>query len=544
MQRDVKCLWENKFDVCIIGGGIYGACAAWDAALRGLSVALVEKADFASATSFNSQNTIHGGFRYLQNMDIPRVRSAVKERRAWMTMAPHLVHPLPFLIPLYDKLSKPKSLFYIAFRMYDLLSPDRNKTADPQKHIPPGRIVSIQKCHELFNEIEDDRDLTGGALFYDALIHNPGRLCLGFLQSAAEKGAVIANYAEARGFRHGSGKITGLEVRDLLGEIDFIVKAKVFLNLSGPWVNRTLSALKGYAANPVELVKVMYLVARRPLVRSAIGLLGDKGKYYFMLPWHGHSLIGIAELPFEQSDLDKVTISEEAVESFISDINRLRPSINLRRKDVVAVRKGLLPANEIKGTLKDSQLATKAKVIDHKKDGLDNLISVVGIKFTMARSIAQHIVDLAFLKLGHTPKPCSTQFTRLHGGQIEYFDKFLSDAINRHHHFLPPYNIKHLVLNYGSEYEEILKYLNPDSAYQGQAVDDASVLRAETMYAIHEEMAQKLSDIVFRRTDLCLTGIPGEGSLSVCADIAANEMKWSQSRKKEEIEYVKAAFSW
>lgn len=540
MKRDLKQLADNEFDVCVIGGGIYGACAAWDAVLRGLSVALVEKYDFGHATSFNSQNTIHGGFRYIQNLDISRVRAAVKERQTWLSIAPHIIHPLPFLIPTYRNRTKSKKLFYLAFRLYDLLSLDQKKLADPQKNIPAGRIVTIRQCKDLFPDM-DEQDLTGGALFYDAFIHNPSRLCLSFLRSAQKKGAVIANYAQAIKLLKKNNRLEGVQIQDMITDNVFLLRAKSVVNMSGPWVSQVLTGLNRSNTNSVELLKVMYLIVKRPVPNSAIGLLGRHGKYYFMLPWHNHALVGIAELPHDPRDLEGLQVNENDVESFISEINRARPSINLRREHVVAIRKGLLPANEVKLSSNQLQLSTKAKIIDHSKDGVNNLISVVGIKFTMARMVAQQIIDLVFLKLGYETSHCKTHKTKIHGGNIERFNDFMSQVLAENQHCLSPESIRHLILNYGSSYKEILKYLNHDFESQNKLIDCSNLLKAEILHAVHEEMPQKLSDVVFRRTELGLMGNPGDDILATCADIVAQEMGWDQHFKEKELQHVKDA---
>ena len=171
MDRDLTQLANHKYDLIIIGGGIYGACVAWDATLRGLSVALVEKADFGHATSANSLKTIHGGLRYLQQLDIKRMRESIRERRTLMRIAPHLVHPLPCLMPTYGHLTKGRAVMALALKVNDLVSFDRNRLEDPQKHLPKGRVISRQECLQLLPNIVRE-GLTGGAVWHDAQVYN------------------------------------------------------------------------------------------------------------------------------------------------------------------------------------------------------------------------------------------------------------------------------------------------------------------------------------------------------------------------------------
>lgn len=542
MKRDLTKFTDRVFDICILGGGIYGVCAAWDAASRGLSVALVEKFDFGHATTFNSQNTIHGGFRYLQNLDVKRIREAVIERRTWMTIAPHLVHPMPFLIPIYRSGGKSKWLFSLAFKIYDLLSYDRNKSLQTEKYIPSGRLISPQECRNLIPVI-NEKEITGGAIFYDGIIYNSERLGLSILKSAANAGAVVANYVEAFDFLLDRNQVEGVRVRDMFTNDELDIKAKMVVNMSGPWINRTLAQLKRSQIEKVELMKVMYLAVKKPVLECAVGLLGDHGKYFFTIPWHNHTLVGIAELPFNDNDLDILTFREEDIEAFISDVNGARPGVNISRDDVVAIRGGILPADKDSVVRNVPQLTTKAKIIDHSKtDGINGLISVVGIKYTMARRVAQQIVDMVFSKIGYTPPKCRTQETCVYGGKIKNFSQFMVQAIDKHRDSVGEESVKHLVRNYGSAYHEILNYVDKSIEIGETLSHNTQVLKAEVIHAIREEMAEKLDDVVFRRTELGILGHPGESALRACAVIMANEKHWDNSKKEKEIQEVNAKF--
>src|ERR671918_2641974 len=190
MERNLANLSKHTYDVLVIGGGIYGVCAAWDAALRGLSVALVDKGDFGHATSSNSLRVIHGGLRYLRHGDLRRLRQSIQERTVFMRIAPHLVHPLPFLIPTYGHAMRGKEIHTLAVLMNDLIGLDRNRLEDPQKYLPPGRIIAREECLRLFPGIEK-RGLTGGASVYDCQMFSSERLILSFARSATMYGAQV-----------------------------------------------------------------------------------------------------------------------------------------------------------------------------------------------------------------------------------------------------------------------------------------------------------------------------------------------------------------
>ena len=543
MKRDLFRLSDVEFDLCVIGGGIYGACVAWDATLRGLSVALIDKGDFGHATSFNSQKVIHSGFRYLQNADIARMRESIRERRTWMAIAPHLVHPLPFVIPTYRDSTRPKELLSLALKVYDLISFDRNKLQDPQKHIPAGRIISKREFAELLPGI-DTTDLTGAAMFYDGQMHSSERLVISFVKSAAKAGAVVANYVEAIDFLMDGDRATGVRAKDAFTGDELNIRARLIVNTSGPWVNRVLDGLDGRYPKRVDLMKVMYLVASQPVPTVAVGLLGRGSKFTFVTPWHNRSLIGTAELPYQDGELDGFRICEKDVQDFVEKVNRSRPCISLRREDVVFLRGGIVPADEKSARHGHLQLASRGKILDHRKDiRVDGLISAVGVKFTTARSVAERIVDLVFKKLGYRPPKSKSAHTPLYGGAIDLFDRFLAQATAQRPPELDERAARHLVHTYGSAYSDVLKYADryPDAAER--ITDDSETLKAEVVHGIREEMAQKLSDVVLRRTDIGAIGHPGDPSLAACAYIMAEEMGWDRSRTIREVDEVEDAFA-
>ena len=214
MQRNIAALTKKEFDLVIVGGGIFGACAAWDAASRGLTVALLERGDFCQATSANHFKIVHGGIRYLQHGDVYRIRESNRERNALLRIAPHLVQPLPILIPTYGHGFQGKEILAAGMRLYDVLAFDRNRGLnDPKRQIPPARFVSREECLKIFPGL-DQKGLTGAATFCDGQIYNPPRLVLSFIRSAVESGAVVSNYTEAVRFLYSKNCVYGVEAKD------------------------------------------------------------------------------------------------------------------------------------------------------------------------------------------------------------------------------------------------------------------------------------------------------------------------------------------
>ncbi|NEO98906.1 MAG: glycerol-3-phosphate dehydrogenase/oxidase [Symploca sp. SIO2E9] len=550
MKRNLIELTRHIYDLLVIGGGIYGACVAREASLRGLSVALVEKADFGSATSANSLKTIHGGLRYLQHADLKRMRESIYERKTLMRIAPHLVHPLPVLLPTYGHGMKGKEVLSVALALNDIISCDRNWLKDPQKHIPNGRVISKQECQQLLPGIPH-QGLTGGALFYDAQVYNSERLTISFLHSAEQAGANVANYVEVIGFLQEGNCVTGVQAKDSLTGEGFDIRAKTIVNTCGPWINRLLSLLNGLQRQPqVPFAKAMNLVIRRPLFETyAVGIssrnsyrdpdaLINKGsRLFFVAPWRGKSMIGTSYAVCDQ-DPDDFKILEKDIQEFLNEFNQAYPAANLKKEDVVFVHSGLLPRSGIEPQTGEPLMTKNYQLRDHSQEGLSGLISVVGVKYTTARDVAQRAVDQVFKSLGKKPVKSVSALTPIYGGEIDKFEDFLQNAIAKSPEGLGEEVMRRLVYNYGCAYPDVLQCLENYPNASHSPTDDLDVLKAEVLHGIREEMAQKLSDVVFRRTELGSAGYPGDKALNICAQTMGAEVGWSLSRIQEELREV------
>ncbi len=553
MERNLTALTDTVFDLCIVGGGIYGAALAWEAAQRGLSVALLEQHDFGGATSANSLKTIHGGLRYLQHADIKRMRESVHERAALMRIAPHLVHPLPCLLPTKGHGMKGREMLTLGLLANDILSFDQNRSPDPQKCIPRGRIISREECLQLLPDV-DPRGISGGAIFYDAQVHNSERLVIAFLHSAVAAGARIANYAAAVGLAQHKGRITGVEVEDQLGTGRFIVQARTVINTSGPWINELVRDCGGRDSWPEQRFATAINVITRPLFGNyAVGisskityhdqdaLLRTGSRFLFISPWRGYSMVGTAYYPYTGHP-DQFAVTDEDLANFIDEINQTYPAAKLSLDDIRFVHGGLVLSSGVDPKTNSVQLAKHYYVHDHARDGVEGLISVVGIKYTTARDVAEKIVNMLAKRNNWRVRRSATARIRLHGGNIPQFSDFLQNELRRRPYGLSDEIVRGLVYNYGTAYLDVLKHSHSIAMPSGPAAEQSLALTAETLYAVRKEMALHLTDVVLRRTELGSAGYPGDLAIATCATVMGAELGWDNAQKQREIEAVRAVF--
>lgn len=551
MERDLRKLSAGRFDVAVVGGGIYGVCIARDAALRGLAVALVEKEDFGGATSANSHKIVHGGLRYLQHGDLRRLRESVHERSVLLRIAPHLVRPQAFLMPTYGHGLRGREALFVALKLNDLLSLDRNRALEPSRRIPPARIVSRSECLRLVPGIPE-QGLTGGALWHDGLMLNSERLLLAILRSAIEAGAEAVNYAEATEVLVSGGRAEGLRVRDALAGDTFELRARVIVNAAGPW---SVEGLGGRASPPqkrtIRLAKAMNLVTRSILGEHAIGVarrfrdasgaVQRDRRLFFFVPWHDRTLIGTTYLPYDGA-ADGFAVTEPEIERFLDEVNSAYPPARLSRADVCFVHGGLVPAAGGGEAAAEVELATRYQIRDHAEEGLDRMITVTGVKYTTARGVAETVVDRVSSKLGtEGPRSRSAQLP-VWGGDVERVEDYVARETAAPLPGVTARTVRRLITHYGSRYRDVIEEAGGDSRRLAPIADGTDVTGAEVMFAVRREMAAKLADVVFRRTDLGSAGHPGEVALAAAAALVARDLGWDEARVASEIAEVRQRF--
>jgi glycerol-3-phosphate dehydrogenase len=553
MKRNVRELAGKEYDLVVVGGGIFGACAAWDAARRGLTVVLVEKEDFSHATSANHLKMVHGGIRYLQHGDVYRVRESCRERAALLKVAPHLVRPLPVVMPTYGHGMRGKAVLGAGISLYDLLTMDRNRRiSDPSRRIPNGTLISRQEVLDHFPGIER-KGLTGAAVFHDGQMYNPPRLAISFIRSAADAGADVANYLEASGFLRRGDRVTGVRAKDVLGGEDVEIRGKIVLNTAGPWAAHLLEEGIDLRLRPKPVFSrdVCFVVSRRlssiyalacqTKTRDADAILSRGGRHLFMAPWRDYTLIGVWHGVYEGAP-DGVRVSPEELQAFLDETNEAYPGLALSLDDITMVNAGLILFAEHKGGASDISFGKRSLLIDHEKvHGKKGLITLIGVRATTARGMAGKAVDLAYEKLGKRPPASETETVPIFGGRIDDFEGFRRSVSDQRPHGLDPGVLQSLARNYGSELQGVLKYIERDPELGG-TVGHSTVLKAEVVHAVREEMAERLGDVVFRRTDLGTGGHPGDAALQACARLMASELGWDGKRTSEEIGRVSREF--
>lgn len=516
-------------DVLVVGAGITGSAVAYEAASRGLSVAVLDKGDVGAATSAATGKLIHGGLRYLKKLEVGLVYESLAERRIMADIAPPYVYPCPTVLPNTGIVER------LGLTAYDVLATSWRKPWDPDKTLPRHRhIRGAEAARRSVPEVSE------ALLYHDAIMPDPERLTLAFLRSAVAHGAHVATYAQVSELLVEGAAVVGARVHDLLTGSEHTVRARVVVNAAGPWVHDLLSASAATAgiAGPEPQVRSegIYLLTRQ--LTPQMTLFYGKHGHFSFAPWRGHSMIGPTETPYHGA-VDDWRLTQRSITDFLDVINRIAHLPQpLTLADVQYAWGGLRPLTETAGA--DTYGASRAsETVDHAHDGLEGLVTVAGGKYTTSRAFAQHTVDLLSRKLRTPVRASASARTYLDACAIPRLEPHVRAMVTQHPD-VDPRTVEHLVRHYGTDAPALLALAATDPALADPLDDDGEVL-AQVLWAVRHEMAPHLVDVFLRRTGLGTLGRPSDDVLARAAALVAPELGWDDARVDDEVAAVVAA---
>ena len=514
----------RTFDVVIVGAGVNGCGVARDAAMRGLGVLLLDKGDLAAGTTAASTRLIHGGLRYLEHGEVGLVRESLRERETLLrVVAPHLVRPLPMLVPVYAGRRRGRLTIRAGMLAYDLLS--------SSKSLPRHRMLNSAEALRHAPGLEP-KGLRGAALFYDAQVEYAERLAVENALDAKARGANVLTYARVERLIVEDGAARGVVFEDLLGGARHEARAPVVLNAAGPWVDEVLEGSRAEDEKLIGGTKGSHVVVRafEGAPRAALYTEAvEDGRPFFVVPWDDKLLVGTTDERYA-GDLDRVEADEREVEYLLRETNRVLPAARLAREDVLYTYSGVRPLPRV-AEGEESGITRRHFI---KPSRVRGLFSIVGGKLTTYRSLAEGAVDLIFRTLGKTPPPCRTADVPLPGAAVEDFEAFRRDFDARS--TLPAKSTARLLKVYGVRASEVLRLARDDKELSEVVSEETGTIGAEVVYAFREESAETLADCLLRRTMVGLNAQLGLDALEHAARIAQKFLGWDEGRAAREVE--------
>lgn len=516
MQRDTESLAHGGFDVVIVGAGITGAFAAWDAAQRGLRTALIDRADPGSGASSNSLRIVHGGLRYVKRMELGIARTAIRERRTMLRIAPHLVEPLPILVPAHGHGVQRRTAVRALLAASDAAAWDRNDGVQPELRLPSARMLSREEvlAHAPFLA---DAGITGGALFHDARITHPDRLLFDVLRAAEQAGARIAGRVELEGALLRGGRVVGARLIDRLTSARFDVTTHAIVNATGGAAGDVMRRMlnRQPARLPAWSLALNVLLATPAESTVPVALADARGRQLLRVPWQQGVLLGTAHFPAHAG----AQPAEEHVAALL-EAHRHGRGDPARIEDVIMVQAGLLPLAE--GATEPDRLMRRHRIIDHADEGATGAYTVLSVKYTTARLAAEHAIDALLRRAGRT-LPCRTAITLLpsagspsagvpRAAEVQHGDRVARGVLH------------HLVSRYGTRYGEVLDIAAERIEWLERVHPDSPTIVAELVHAVRHEMALTAEDLVWRRTALGTAGLADDTALARARSIIHDEL--------------------
>ena len=517
MQREFSNLKDRQFDLLICGGGIYGAWIAYDAALRGLQVAIVDQGDWASGTSSASSKLIHGGLRYLETLDFKLVKKALAERELLLKIAPHRVWPLRFGIPVYTDSRVGRLQLKIGLMLYDLL----------------GRNKNSSQCHRYFNRQQftqqfpslNRSNLTAGFTYADAQTDD-ARLVLELIDGAVSAGAVCLNYCEISRYLENNAQVCGAEVIDLISNESLEVYAKQTVNTSGRWMTELEEV------NPwCRLSKGVHIILPKVLDDEALLLTAKSdGRVFFIIPWYGVTLVGTTDTNYS-GNLDQLNIEQDEIDYLLNEANYFLPDVRWKQDDILGQFCGLRVLQQ-SGKSSPSTISR-----DWELKTLHNGMHIsLGGKITSAREDAADIVDMVMMRLG-LDQSCQTQDRNFPWKPPESYSQWhktnMDKAVNLN---IDSDSAHWLLQRHGNRVAQIFRLIENQPDLVQRITTDTPFILADLVFCAQQEMVVHLEDLLRRRIPILILTKMRPSKLRDLAKITAILLGWDETRTKTEVD--------
>jgi len=509
--RATKFQAAQTSDVLVIGGGVNGLAVAWSAALSGLTVTVVDKGDWGSGTSSWSSRLIHGGLKYLEKLDVFLVRESLADREWLLKAAPHLVKPMPFLLPYVKGNKFSKFLLRIGMIVYDVLSYD--------KSVPWHRNFTKKQTIDRWPGIREP-GLQGGSVYYDAQVEDAERLCIEMMLAARTKGANTINYCEVTDLMVDGTTVTGARVTDQLTGKEHVLRATVTVNLAGAWLDSVFTGTPLADKRWIGGTKGSHLVIRRPErpIDSSVYFESDDARPMLVIPWKDMLLIGSTDKRFD-GDIDTMSADQEEIDYILYETNKMFPAWNLTERDVHYWYTGIRPLPYVSAA-RTADISRRHRVHTHA-GRVKGLVSVTGGKLTTFRTLSRHVMNKVGPMLGTTAIPIGTQvFPGAVPGEV---------TIQR---FPKPERLNKI---YGSLTSDINAIAESDKDTLKVIDPVTGVTRAEIIHAVINEEAVTVADVLARRTMIGLNPDLGVSSAEVVSREMATLLGWTEKQRRDSV---------
>ena len=513
---------KEKYDVVIVGAGIYGASLSWEASSRGLSVLLVEQNDFGSATSQNSLKIIHGGIRYLQSFNFKRVIESIQESKNLVRIAPYLVKPLECVATLNDKSSIERFKIKIGLTLYNLLAFNRNRNLPNDRKFGYAKLIGKDDAPQKFENLSIK--IKKSCLnWFDGRVTNTERLTLAFIMSAVRNNADAMNYIKCEKFVQDSDDLKRVTIFDKLSEKRCEISATSIFYCVGPWMRENNSYTELFhSEDNVKLVRGVNIVVNRKPEKFALGIQqsspSNRSRYLFFTPWKEQMMIGTWYFNSVDSPRGAKSISEDELREILSEVNSTLPSANLKLNDISLIHQGELPALNQNNASLEEGLLEKNSFFSNNLSGTKHVYFLQGVKYTTARSVAVKAINLLRSELPIVNISNSiSHLSPLYGGDMGSEDGLFNQLNDQYP--LTERILRRLVSNYGTISKDILLSARDNPQLYGLVPGSIDIIKIEINFLIENEMALTVSDLVQRRLGVGSSRIPPLEILEYCAAI-------------------------